>query len=57
MSGREIKAKIVAAGLKMYQVAQEIGITETSFSRKMRGTFNEQDVEKVMNAIERLKKA
>lgn len=57
MSGTEIKAKIIAAGLKMYQVAEEIGITDSSFSRKLRGVFNEQDTEKVLTAIEKLKKA
>ena len=57
MSGTEIKSKIIAAGLKVYQVAAEIGITDSSFSRKLRGVFNEKDTEKVLNAIERLKKA
>lgn len=57
MSGREIKSKIIAAGLKMYQVAAEIGITDSSFSRKLRGAFNEKDTEKVLNAIEKLKTA
>lgn len=57
MSGTEIKAKIIAAGLKVYQVAAEIGITDSSFSRKLRGVFNEKDTEKVLIAIEKLKKA
>lgn len=57
MSGTEIKAKIIAAGLKVYQVAAEIGITDSSFSRKLRGTFNESDTQKVLNAINKLKQA
>lgn len=57
MSGYEIKAKIYAAGLKIRQVTAEIGITDSAFSRKLRGVFNEKDTEKVLNAIERLKKA
>jgi len=57
VSGAEVKAKIIAAGLKIYQVAAEIGITDSSFSRKLRGVFNEKDTEKVLNAIEKLKKA
>lgn len=57
MSGAETKAKIIAAGLKLYQVAAEIGITDTSFSRKLRTGLNEADTEKVLNAIEKLKTA
>lgn len=57
MKGAEIKAKVIAAGLKLYEVADEIGITETSFSRKLRKDFNEKDTEKVLKAIEKLKKA
>lgn len=57
MKGAEIKAKVIAAGLKLYEVAEEIGITETSFSRKLRKDFNEKDTEKVLKAIEKLKKA
>ena len=57
MSGAEIKSRIIAAGLKLWQVAAEIGITDSSFSRKLRTGLNDADTEKVLKAIEKLKTA
>ena len=57
MSGAEIKSRIIAAGLKLWQVAAEIGMTDSSFSRKLRTGLNEADAEKVLKAIEKLKTA
>ncbi len=55
MSSLEIKSKIIAAGLHCYQVAAEIGITDSSFSRKLRTGLNDADTDKVLKAIEKLK--
>ena len=35
MSGSEIKATIKAAGLKLWQVAKEMGMNDGNFSRKL----------------------
>ena len=55
MTGTEIKSLIVSAGLKNYIVAEKYGISETSFSRKLRKDFSEADTEKVLRIIEELK--
>lgn len=55
MSGAEIKEKIIAAGLKIWQVAYEFGCTDGNFSRKLRRDFSEADTEKVLSIIEKLK--
>jgi len=55
MSSLEIKSKIIAAGLHCYQVAEELGITDTSFSRKLRTGLTKDDTEKVLSIIEKLK--
>ena len=39
MSGSEIKATIKAAGLKLWQVAKEMGMNDGNFSRKLRNDF------------------
>ena len=57
MSGSEIKASIKAAGLKLWQVAKEMGMNDGNFSRKLRNDFSDEDTEKVLNAIEKLKTA
>lgn len=55
MSSLEIKSRIIAAGLRCYQVAEELGITDTSFSRKLRTGLTKEDTEKVLSIIEKLK--
>ena len=55
VTGTEIKARIVEAGLKNYVVAKAYGLTETSFSRKLRKSFSEADTEKVLRIIDELK--
>lgn len=55
MSGAEVKKRILAAGLKLWQVAYVFGVTDGNFSRKLRKDFSEEDTEKVLSIIERLK--
>ena len=54
MTAFEIKAKIVAAGLHCYQIAN-VRITDTSFSRKMRQGLSDEDTKKILSIIEELK--
>lgn len=55
MSGAEIKENIKAAGLKLWQVAKEMGMNDGNFSRKLRNDFSDEDTEKILSIIERLK--
>lgn len=55
MSGAEIKENIKAAGLKLWQVAKEMGMNDGNFSRKLRNDFSDEDTEKVLSIIEKLK--
>lgn len=55
MSGAEVKKRILAAGLKLWQVAYAFGVTDSNFSRKLRTDFTDEDTEKVLSIIERLK--
>lgn len=57
MSGAEIKKAILAAGLHIWQVADEYGVNDSTFSRKLRYNFSTEDTEKVLSIIEKLKKA
>ncbi len=57
MSGAEIKERIKAAGIKIWQVAKEMGMNDGNFSRKLRNDFSDEDTEKVLNIIEKLKTA
>ena len=55
MSGQEIKALILSSGVKCWQVADELGMVDSNFSRRLRKPFDEKAVEEVKAAIARLK--
>ena len=57
MSGVEIKKRIHAAGLRVWQVADAFGVADTTFSKKLRYSFSDEDTQKVLSIIEQLKKA
>lgn len=57
MSGAEIKKAIIAAGLKIWQVADAFGVADTTFSKYLRKDFSSEDTEKILKIIETLKKA
>lgn len=57
MSGAEIKERIKAAGIKIWQVAKKFGMNDGNFSRKLRDNFSDEDTQKVLSIIEELKNA
>lgn len=57
MTGQEVKFLIMESGLKLWQVADELGMNDSNFSRKLRKPFDEKAVEAVKAAIAKLKAA
>lgn len=55
MSGAEIKKRILAAGLKVWQVAEAFGVADTTFSKYLRKPFSDADTQRVLDIIEELK--
>lgn len=55
MTGTEIKKAIFSAGLRCWEVADKIGISDGNFSRKLRKPLNEADTKRVLKAIDELK--
>ena len=56
MSGAEIKKRIQNANVKLWQVANALGVTDSTFSRKLRFDFNESDTQRILSIIEELAK-
>lgn len=54
MTGQEIKALILNSGVKCWQVAEELGMADSNFSRKLRKPFDEKAVNAVKAAIAKL---
>lgn len=52
MTGAEVKKMIMDKGIRLWAVAEQLGVSENYFSRRMRGTFDDSEVEKIKSAIE-----
>lgn len=56
MTGKEIKQMIFDAGLRLWQVAEGFGVAESTFSKKLRHDFTEEEVTRVKSIIKDLTK-
>lgn len=56
MNGSEIKKLILDSGLRLWQVAERWGINDGNFSRRLRNSFNNKEVERVKEIIAALQK-
>ena len=54
MTTAEVKILALQKGLKLYEVANEWGMSESSFSRKIRYGLNEADSKKLLEIVSRL---
>ncbi len=54
MTGAEVKALILSKGIRLWKVADALGVTDNYFSRRLRKPFSEEDVAKVNAAIEQV---
>lgn len=54
MNGNEIKQLIQSAGLKLWQIADKLGMNDGNFSRRLRKPFSEDEVERVKAIIAEL---
>jgi len=51
----DIEVAIVSAGLRKYQIADKLGITDGNFSRKLRKELTKCEKQKIFQAIKELK--
>lgn len=56
MRNKEIREAARIHGVKLWQVAEKLGITDASFSRKLRREFSDEEKEKVLEIIQELAK-
>ena len=54
MTKAELKRLTADAGLHLWQIAEKLGITDSTLSRKLRRPLSETDTAKVLAAIEQL---
>lgn len=56
MANREIRRAAAMYGLRLWQVAEAIGMNDSAFSRKLRRELSPEDKERVLAAIKELAK-
>ena len=56
MANLDIRANAVRCGVKLWQVADELGIADTSLSRKLRRELPPDERDKILSIIDKLAK-
>ena len=54
MNGTDVKRLILDSGVKLWQVADRWGLTDSNFSRRLRKPFDKNEVERVKGIIDEL---
>lgn len=54
MSNQDIRRKAAGAGVKLWQIADALGIADCSLSRKLRKELAQEEKEKIFSIIQRL---
>lgn len=56
MNNRDIRNTAGGYGIRLWQVAEAIGMNESAFSRKLRKELPQEEKEKILAVIEKLAK-
>lgn len=54
MTNQDIRRTAAGAGVKLWQIADALGIADCNFSRKLRKELPQEEKEKILAIIERL---
>lgn len=54
MTGAEIREVVLRKGFRLWQVAKKLGLSDNAFSRRLRDSFNDEEVERVKKALAEL---
>lgn len=56
MNNADIRFKAQSIGVKLWQIADELGLNDGNFSRKLRKELPDAEKEKIMHIIDKLSK-
>lgn len=54
MANQDIRRTAAGAGVKLWQIAEELGIADCNFSRKLRKELPQEEKDRIFSIIERL---
>ena len=52
----EVRSAAVSAGVKLWQIADALGVNDGNFSRKLRKEFTPEEKERILEIIDRISK-
>ena len=52
MNNTRVRIKMLESGVKQWEVASMLGISESAFSRKLRTELSEEEQDRIVNLIE-----
>lgn len=55
MTGTEMKAEVHAAGVKLWELADQMGIHSSELSRRLRYELTDEQVEEIRQAVAQVK--
>lgn len=56
MANEDIRRAAINNGVKLWQIAEQFGVTDTTFSKKLRHEFTAKEKAKAMDAIKKIRK-
>lgn len=56
MRNQEIRQAAEEAGVKLWEIAEELGITDSYFSRKLRRDLPDEEKRRILNIIKSLRR-
>lgn len=56
MANEEIRRRAARNGIRLWQLAAALGISDCNFSRKMRNEFSPEEKERILSIIEAIAK-
>lgn len=56
MNNIEIRTELMKSGMKKYELAEQLGITDSALSRKLRKEFSNDEKKKILKIIKNFKK-
>lgn len=54
MANREVRSRAIEKGVLLWQVAEALGISDSSFSRRLRRELSEEERERILAIIDRI---
>lgn len=56
MKNRKIRERAISRGVKLWEIANALGVTDSTFSKKLRFEFTDEETTQILQIIDELAK-